>query len=296
MKIIPILVPLGAIALLTGCATTVPSELTDARAAYNHASNGPAAHMAPAELHKAKDALTLAENSFVQDSDSYKTKDLAYVAQRKAQLADAVGVMATDKATKAKAEADFQEKQGQMVKQGKQDLSDAEKMTASALADVKQGKSDLTASQKQTAEAEKRTAEAEAALAKLAAVKEEERGLVVTLSGSVLFQSAQSNLLASAREKLNQVATALMAVKERNIIIEGHTDSQGSDAYNDALSQRRAEAVRHYLINQGYPSDKIQARGMGETSPIADNASPEGRANNRRVEIVIQHESSHSGK
>jgi outer membrane protein OmpA-like peptidoglycan-associated protein len=95
-------------------------------------------------------------------------------------------------------------------------------------------------------------------------------------------------LLPSAQVKLDQVANALLAVRARNLIVEGHTDSQGSEAYNQGLSQRRADAVRDYLVQRGYPADRIQTRGMSEGSPIADNASPEGRANNRRVEIIIE--------
>jgi outer membrane protein OmpA-like peptidoglycan-associated protein len=192
-------------------------------------------------------------------------------------------------AAKDKADADFQRKQDEIVRQGKQDLSDSEKRTADARAElekqqaetVRQGKQDLI-------DSEKRTADALAALTALAAVKEEERGLVVTLSGSVLFRSAKSTLLSSAQVKLDQVANALLAVRTRNLIVEGHTDSQGSESYNQGLSQRRADSVRDYLVQRGYPADRIQARGKGKGSPIADNASPEGRANNRRVEIVIE--------
>ena len=179
-----------------------------------------------------------------------------------------------EQANKDKAAAELQANEGQSssraqgqqaesMRQGKQDLSDSEKRTADALAE----------------------------LAKLAAVKEEERGLVVTLSGSVLFRSAKSTLLSSAQVKLDQVAKALLAVRARNLIVEGHTDSQGSESYNQGLSQRRADTVRDYLVQRGYPADRIQARGKGKGSPIADNASPEGRANNRRVEIVIERES-----
>ena len=95
-------------------------------------------------------------------------------------------------------------------------------------------------------------------------------------------------MLPSAKVNLDQVTDALLAVKARNLIVEGHTDSQGSTSYNQDLSQRRADAVRDYLIQKGYPADRIQARGKGKGSPIADNVSPEGRANNRRVEIVIE--------
>ena len=307
MKTKQLLIFVTFVALFAGCATVAPNELINARSAYQHASAGPAEQLVPAELHKAHEALVLAEQSFLKEPDSQKTKDLAYVAQRKSEQAGALGAAAADKASKDKASADFQKKQTELVKQGKQDLSDSEKRAAEARAEldkqaaVKASKDKADADfQKQQAEiaqgkqdlrdSEKRTADALAALAAIAAVKEEERGLVVTLSGGVLFRSAESTLLSSAQVKLDQVAHALLSVRERNLVVEGHTDSQGSESYNQGLSQRRADAVRDYLVQRGYPADRIQARGKGEGSPIADNASPEGRANNRRVEIVIERE------
>ena len=306
MKTLQFLILVTFVALFIGCATVAPNELVNARSAYQLASQGPAEQLVPAELHKAHEALVLAEQSFLKDPDSQKTKDLAYVAQRKSEQAGALGAMAADKASKDKANADFRKKQTEIVKQGKQDLSDSEQRTAAAQAEidkqaavkevkdksdaefqkqqaeiVKQGRQDLS-------DSEQRTAAAVAELAAIAAVKEEERGLVVTLSGGVLFRSAESTLLSSAKVKLDQVANALLAVRARNLIVEGHTDSQGSASYNQGLSQRRADAVRDYLVQRGYPADRIQARGKGKGSPIADNASPEGRANNRRVEIIIE--------
>ena len=306
MKTMQFLILVTFVAFIAGCATVAPNELINARLAYQHASEGPAEQLAPVELHKAHEALDLAEKSFQKEPDSYKTKDLAYAAQRKSEMAGALGVMAADKASKDKANVAFQNKQTEIVKQGKQGLSDSEKQTAEARAEidkqaalkeakeksdadlemqqaeiVKQGKQDLS-------DSEKRTADALAALASLAAVKQEERGLVITLSGGVLFRSAESTLLSSAQVKLDQVADALLNVRARNLIVEGHTDSQGSISYNQDLSQRRADAVRDYLVQRGYPADRIQALGKGKGSPIADNASPEGRANNRRVEIVIE--------
>jgi outer membrane protein OmpA-like peptidoglycan-associated protein len=138
--------------------------------------------------------------------------------------------------------------------------------------------------------ADKRAADAQAALAKLAAVKDEARGMVITLSGSVLFASDRAVLLPEARTRLGQVADVLLTSKERNLTVEGHTDSQGSDSHNLDLSQRRADAVRTYLVERGYQGDLIKANGLGEGSPIADNASAEGRANNRRVEIIVTRE------
>lgn len=288
MKTLQYLIIVTFVAFLTGCATMAPNELVDARSAYQNASQGPAEQFAPAELHKAHEALVLAEESFQKDSDSYKTKDLAYAAQRKSEKAGALGAMAADKAKKDMANADFQKKQTEIVKQGKQDLSDSEKRTAAAQAESDKQAEIARQTKQELSDSEKRTAAAMAALASLAAVKEEERGLVVTLSGGVLFRSAESTLLSSAQVKLDQVANALLDVRARNIIVEGHTDSQGSESYNQDLSQRRADTVRDYLVQRGYPSERIQARGMGEGRPIADNASPEGRANNRRVEIVIE--------
>src|SRR5471032_2828426 len=119
----------------------------------------------------------------------------------------------------------------------------------------------------------KRTADALAELSSLASLKEEERGLVVTLSGSILFRSAESILMPAARVKLDQVAKALLAIRARNLIVEGHTDSRGSETYNQGLSQRRSDAVRDYLVQSGYPADHIQSFGKGKGSPVANNAS-----------------------
>ena len=113
--------------------------------------------------------------------------------------------------------------------------------------------------------------------------------MVITLSGGVLFQSAKSDLLPQALVKLNDVAQVLTRQdKDSKILVQGYTDSQGSQAFNQDLSQHRADAVRSYLVAHGIAGDRVTAQGFGPASPVADNASPEGRADNRRVEIVVQ--------
>jgi outer membrane protein OmpA-like peptidoglycan-associated protein len=98
-------------------------------------------------------------------------------------------------------------------------------------------------------------------------------------------------LLPAAQFRLNQVAEALMSTnKHRRLTVEGHTDSQGTTAFNLDLSQRRAESARSYLVLRGYPAELIETQGIGEVRPVADNASLEGRSNNRRVEIIVQRE------
>ena len=315
MKPIVSLMLIACAGLLVSCAATIPTELINARQAYQKASAGPAATLTPAELHKAAEALARAEKSFVSDPRSYHTRDLAYVAERKANLAEALAAAAAAQGSTAQANKEFQATQGDIMKQTKQDLSrtrtdlatseHAGEMTAEQLSAEQQARLEaekrsaetqtaaaerLSAEQQARLDAEKRATDAQAALVKLAAVKEEARGLVITLSGSVLFASNKAMLLPAAQARLNQVAEALMATKERRLIVEGHTDSQGTADYNLDLSQQRAEAVRAYLISRDYPADRIQARGIGEARPVADNTSPEGRANNRRVEIIIEPE------
>ena len=276
-------------ALIYGCAATAPKELVDARLAYLHASAGPAAELAPADLHKAQEALAQAEKSFSKDAKSYHTRDLAYVAQRKAEIAEAQASIATEQKGKAQADKEYQETQGNILQEKTQDLSQTREALAASERSGQAAAEQLAAEQTARLEAEKKTAEAEAALAKLAA-KEDERGLVITLSGSVLFRSAEATLMSGAQSRLDQVVDVLLASPDRNVVVEGYTDSQGSDQYNLDLAQRRADAVRVYIVHRGYPAARVQAHGIGEGRPIADNVTAEGRANNRRVEIILERE------
>lgn len=276
MKTNHLFLAIASASVLSACATAVPPELVNARAAYSRASTGSAAQVSPAELHVAGQALAQAEQSFKQDAESYQTADLAYVAQRKAQLAEASAAIKIQQSKEAQARNDFQNVQSKVVANAKQDLASTTQQ--------------LTAEREARTAADKRAADAQAALAKLAAVKDEARGMVITLSGSVLFASNQATLLPAAKTRLGQVADVLLSNKERNLTVEGHTDSQGSTDHNLDLSQRRADAVRSYLVERGYQGDLIKANGMGEGTPVADNANAEGRANNRRVEIVVARE------
>jgi outer membrane protein OmpA-like peptidoglycan-associated protein len=301
MKTLSFAVSVSLASILGGCAATVPLELVNARQAYQNASNGPASQVALAELHVARQALASAEQSFNDAPDSYLTRDLAYVAQRKSELATATASIKNQQKTEAQAKTDFQTAQGQIVEDTKADLKQSEKAlaasqqsgvaTAVALAaSERSGKlsaEQLTAEQAARAAADKRAADSQAALAKLGSIKEEPRGMVITLSGSVLFASNQAALLPEARNRVDQVVAVLLSTRERNVLIEGHTDSQGSDANNLELSQRRADAVREYIVSKGYQGDLVRASGLGEGRPIASNTSAEGRANNRRVEVVI---------
>ena len=126
-------------------------------------------------------------------------------------------------------------------------------------------------------------------LEEIGKVKEDARGTIITLQGAVLFKSNAASLLPIAEQQLRKVAEALNAYDEdRKIVVAGHTDSRGSSSFNRRLSLSRAESVRAFLVNSGVSPERISASGRGEDEPIAENRTSEGRANNRRVEIIIE--------
>ncbi len=278
------LILLASASMLIGCATIAPKELVDAREHYQRASRGDAADAAPAEVHVANDALARAEHSFDEDGDTYRTRDLAYVAQRKSQLAEATAAIKQQKASKADANAEYRETQGEIVDQTKGELDDARKDLLVSQQAGAMTAAQLKAEKEARADADRRAAEA---LAKLGAVRDDDRGMIITLSGSVLFASNKATLLPAARARLEEVTDVLLEEPDRKLTVEGHTDSQGSDDYNARLSQRRADAVRDAIVARGYPRDLVRTQGLGEAQPVATNDSSEGRANNRRVEIVV---------
>lgn len=266
---------------LAGCAATAPpSELVFARAAYQRVSTGQAQRLVPAEVRKAEQALALAEQSFKDEPKSFTTRDLAYIAGRKAHLADALAVTAAGNAATAAAKTSLEATQAEIARDTQVNLAASEQAN-------KDKTDQLAVEHTARREAEARAAAARADLLNLAGAREDARGIVLTLSGSVLFASNRSDLLAGARERLNQVAMALLATKDRRLTVEGFTDSRGSTDHNMDLSQKRADAVRSYLISRGYAGNLILASGLGEARPVAANGTNEGRANNRRVEIIV---------
>jgi outer membrane protein OmpA-like peptidoglycan-associated protein len=112
------------------------------------------------------------------------------------------------------------------------------------------------------------------------------RGLIVNMS-DVLFDTNQATLKPGAKEKMAKVSGILLAYPTLHLVLEGHTDSTGSDEYNLELSRRRADSVRDYLVSNGISASNIEARGMGKDNPVATNDTAAGRQQNRRVEMVV---------
>jgi outer membrane protein OmpA-like peptidoglycan-associated protein len=283
------LLSLPVVLVTAACSSATPPNLVDARAAYQRASHGPAAQLTPAQLHVAETSLAAAERTYEDEGDSANTRDRAYVAQRKAELAETqASIVASDRNTQLAARrvaASNAEKQAAT----QLDLNSTKNQLAGERSVVANQTVALAGEKQRRQDAERRAADAMAALTEIASVKKEPRGTVITLSGSVIFASGKADLLPGAQAKLDQVAIALAeGDPEAKILIEGHTDSRGSDALNQELSTRRAAAVRSYLVSKGLAPERVVSQGLGPSRPIADNETAEGRANNRRVELVVQ--------
>lgn len=304
MKLIGLGAALCAVAGLgIACTHTAPAELVDARQAFREAQAGPAARDAKSHLDTARAALLRAEESFANDGDTRDTRDLAYVAQRLAEISEAQAKLKLTMAERDKAKANLELARADAEKTARERIASAEQLGAEAQfrADAAQRANQELRGEKEAAEsdadrerqaraaAETREIELREQLARIGEVTEESRGTVIVIPGSVLFTSGSSKILPTARERLTTLANSInQEMSGRSIVIEGHTDSQGSTASNQRLSEARAESVKRFLVDHGVESNRIETVGMGEEHPTADNGTSEGRANNRRVEVIIQ--------
>ena len=286
---------ISTIALVTSflsvaaCAASTPTpELVGARQAYDRARTDQNAALVPDSVLSAKQALDKAEASHSSDPNTDQDRSDSYVATRRAELSLALGANAKSKQEASASAANYGTLQDNLRTQAVQKLGverGAVNQLGSALAQSQAGLAQETDARKA---AEARAARAMESLAKIAQVKEEARGMVITLTGDVLFVTGKSELLPAAQDQLTLVAKAIQDQGEiKPIIVEGYTDSVGSDSNNMKLSQARAESVRSFLVSKGLPSDKVSAVGRGKSNPVAPNDTADGRANNRRVEIVV---------
>jgi OmpA-OmpF porin, OOP family len=257
-------------ALGVGCSTPrEPLALERARMAYIQAKRDPqVTSQAPEVLQEAEQTLSRAERIWKNDENAEEVQHLAQLTEQRLEIARAV-------AQQRMAEADIQ----QLGKERERILQEAR---AAKFRLVQQ---EAVQAQQAVQAATARATQLEQELAALKA-RETERGLLLTL-GDVLFEFNQADLKPGAMQKLYPLVTFLQENPTRNVVIEGHTDNVGSDAYNQDLSERRAEAVRGFLMQNGIRAERITAQGQGKSSPIASNKTEAGRQQNRRVEIII---------
>ena len=254
-----------------------------------------------------EDAITI---SLKRQDDERLAKEREAGAQREAQAkADqeaeaqrrALAEKQQAEAEKQQAEAEKQKMQAELAAakeaqaraEAQKAQAEAEKAQAEALA-KQQAAQEQAEREKEAAEkAEREKQELRATLLaqfnKILETRDSPRGLVVNL-GDVLFATAKYDLRPEARERLAKLSGIVLAHPGLNLTVEGHTDNVGSDAFNQTLSEQRAQSVRQYLIDQGLDAGTITAQGFGKTMPVADNSTAEGRQKNRRVEIIVSGE------
>ncbi len=252
----------GVLAILVGCSSTptTTGELERARDTVARVASMPdSSTLASAELKEAQDTLRKAEEAARDREPEAEVAHLAYVAEQQATIAEAK-------------------------------MSEARALEQTKKAEADRNEALLEAREREVVAAEQRADQAAASAAEawrqVEEAQETARGIVLTL-GDVLFDSGGSQLKPGAQLLLDRLAGYLEQNPGTRIIIEGHTDSVGSDAMNQGLSERRADAVAAALQVRGINRDRVEPVGLGEAFPIATNDTTAGREENRRVEVVL---------
>jgi outer membrane protein OmpA-like peptidoglycan-associated protein len=301
----------------------VPLEMYEARNSVEIARSRDAVKYAPEIFTKAENSLKMSETLLARKAGK---KQIISQARQTVQFAEDARSLSIKRqegerieqgrqAAAAKARAEAEAKAAAEAAEAKRQ-ADAEAQRQAELAAAREAQLKAEAEATKAREAAAR-AEAEAMAAKEAAAREDAerarkvaealraqlldqlnavletrdtpRGLVVTMA-DVLFDTGKYNLRPEAQMRLARLSGIVSSHPGLNLQVEGHTDSVGSDEFNQTLSEQRAEAVRSYLIQQGLDERTITAVGLGKTMPIADNSTAEGRQKNRRVEIIVSGE------
>jgi len=274
-----------ASAILAACVATPQHNdmLEHARLVVSSAQSNPnVAGEARADLVTAVAALNQGDALLKEGKPAMEVDHQAYIAERFGLAAQ----RGADFAVSEKSIADANNRRNSVLLAAReQETVRANERADTRTLEADAARSDAQMSAEQAAAAQQRAQELESALADLQA-KKTDRGLVITL-GDVLFATCRADLKPGARRSLEKLSAFLHEYPQRSVQIEGFTDSVGSDDYNQGLSERRADAVRDALTGMGISSDRIQARGLGKSSPVADNESSTGRQQNRRVEVII---------
>jgi outer membrane protein OmpA-like peptidoglycan-associated protein len=272
----------AALIVLSACATSPkPSDapLASRVKLTMLQSNTELATRAPVEMKAAEEAVKAAE---VKRKDDRYARHLVLLADQQVEIA------------RARAQGRHYEDQRAVL--GKQrerarleartlEVDRARSAGQVARADAAAARADAAIARDQVAAAQTVQADLQRQIAELNA-RETDRGLVVTL-GDLLFATGKSDLTGGAAPNLDRLASFLGEYGDRTVLIEGHTDSVGSESMNQSLSLRRADSVRSYLVSRGVASQRLTTAGLGQGSPVASNDTATGRQQNRRVEVII---------
>ena len=285
-----------AAALITACASAPmkPAGSAEVRSKLTRLQGDPnLANRAPVAMKDADAAVRAAEKP---QPDETLARHLVFMADRKVDTAKALAEtsLAEDQRTtlsqeREKARLDSRTHEADVandrVAAARTDSAEQKVAADQSRVDADAARANAATSQLQTAELQKQALAMQQQLADMQA-KVTERGVVLTL-GDVLFTTGKADLKSAAAGNLNKLAAFLGQYPNRTVLIEGYTDDIGSADYNQGLSQRRADGVKAYLAGQGVGIVRLTSLGKGESDPVGDNSSLEGRQQNRRVEVIV---------
>ncbi len=289
MKTSSRLIPLFVSAVLAGgltagCASApkqIP-ELDQARSDVQTLQQEPKAQtVASQELSNARKSLEAAEAA-LEKHDKDGVLHYSFLASQQAKAGEEL--ISRDQARQQVAQGES-ERNRVLLEARTREAQNATDQARAEQQKAQAAKQEALSAQAQAEQARTESADMQKQLAELQA-KQTDRGMVLTL-GDVLFDTAQSTLKPGAQAVLDRVASFMQKNDGTKVIIEGHTDSRGSDSYNEELSQRRAQAVADALAVNGIDRGRVEAVGRGEALPVASNDTSAGRQQNRRVEIVF---------
>jgi outer membrane protein OmpA-like peptidoglycan-associated protein len=277
------LIYVAVLGSLAGACATTPTqsdELTQARAEVQTLSADPLAQQAAGkDLDEARTKLQQAEFAAQQRKAPDVVDHLSYLALRHAQSGEARVNEARARQEVARAEEERNRVQllarEHEVQHAQNEALAARNSAAAAQSDAANAQSELASTRQQLQDLQ---------------AKQTERGMVMTLS-DVLFDTGQATLKPGADRALDRLAQFLKDSNGTRVVIEGHTDSVGTDDYNLGLSERRAQSVAAALSARGVSADRIDTKGLGKAYPVASNDTQAGRQQNRRVEIVFSDQS-----
>jgi outer membrane protein OmpA-like peptidoglycan-associated protein len=285
----PLIAVAIAATLAVGCASVPKKPLgsEQVRAKLTALQSDSAlANKAPVAIKDAEMAVREAE---ISQKDLPLAAHRVYIADRKVDTARALAETRSAEEARAalteageKARLDSRTREADLAKNealvARAESAEQKAAAASARTDADAALLAANASQQQAAELQRQI--------ELLQAKPTDRGLVLTL-GDTLFATGKSELKSGATVNLDRIMNFMTEYPKRTAAIEGFTDSMGSDEMNQSLSERRADSVKRYLVGRGVSAERLTSAGRGESSPVADNDSAEGRQQNRRVEIVI---------
>ncbi len=256
------------------------ADLNAARTTLTQLRSDPlAARAASVEIDRAQQSLQAAQASIASREGAEQVQHLSYLARRRAEIAIAAVTQARAQESVRLASVERERVQLQARTRAAQAQAQVSQASAQAAQATARTAQDEAAQQAQRAAALERDLQALQA-------RNTQRGLVVTV-GDVLFATGSAQLQPGALRSAQQIARVLEQYPERRVLVEGFTDSTGSEEANLALSQRRADAFRQALLQAGVPPQRVEVRAQGEGFPMADNTTAAGRLQNRRVEILF---------